>query len=213
MKKQGLFFILYSLLLLSAGFLLGQLFVFSRGIYSWETIPWNSQDYFTSSPVNGEMALLESGEGVVLDSPEREGNGTEQERIDFPSHVGNFYMDKIVLGEEALSYAQKIHGSEAPIKRVFIPYYSNMKEQVIIWVFELESLKEAIRHMERINDRLQKSQQYEEPESFFLQNVEVHYVQGMNLDNYYYRKGHVIYWVSIIAEDPIPLFLKFYDYF
>ena len=72
-------------------------------------------------------------------------------------------LDKFITGEEALEYARKIHGKDAPIQRVFISHYCSNQEQVILWLFEFSSSAEAKKHMEKVNNRIEKA--------IFLQNV------------------------------------------
>ena len=45
---------------------------------------------------------------------------------------------------------------------------------------------------------------------FFLQNVEVNYVEGLNYDNYYYCKNNIIYWITLAAKILCPV-LRFYE--
>jgi hypothetical protein len=204
-----------SLLLVGLGFLLGQYYAIARGKL-WQTskVIWSTADFPTfgsfkegdkifSSIVNDESIVQEFKEN----SPE------EEKDVQFPSKVGNLYIDKIISGKEALEHSQQIFGSEAPVKRLFIPYYSSSENQAVVWVFEMNSPVKALQYLEKINLRIEESETFHHSGSFFLQNVEVYYVKGLNFDNYYYCKDNIIYWISLIAHDPIPLFLKFYEHF
>jgi len=135
------------------------------------------------------------------------------EDIQFPFMVDGLLLDNLITGEEAMEYARKIHGEEAPLKQVFISYYCGNHEQVILWLFEFSSSEEAKKHMEKVNCQIKKSQNFTEYGSFYLQNVEVNHAKGFMQNNYYYNKERIIYWVSLFNEDPIPLFLEFYEYF
>jgi len=99
------------------------------------------------------------------------------------------------------------------VKRLFIPYYSSSENQVVVWVFEMNSSLEARQYTEKINQYIKESETCSNSGSFFLQNVEVNYVEGLNYDNYYYCKNNIIYWITLAAKDPMPLFLRFYELF
>jgi hypothetical protein len=77
----------------------------------------------------------------------------------------------------------------------------------------MNSPLEALQYTEKINMHIKESKTFQLSGSFFLQNVEVYYVKGLNFDNYYYCKNNIIYWISLAAKEPIPLFLKFYELF
>ena len=91
-----------------------------------------------------------------------------------------------------------------------MPYYSSSENQVVVWV--LKWVAEAA-DMEKINLYINESETCSNSGSFFLQNVEVNYVEGLNYDNYYYCKNNIIYWITLAAKDPMPLFLRFYELF
>jgi hypothetical protein len=203
-----------SLLLAGLGFFLGQYYAIARGKL-WQTskIVWSTADYpAINSFKEGEQLFssIINDESLVQEFREE---SLEEKDLQFPSKVGSLYIDKIVSGKEALEHSQQIFGSEAPVKRLFIPYYSSSDNQAIVWVFEMNSLVEARQYMEKINLRLKESETFQHFGSFFLQNVEIYHVKGLNLENYYYCKDHIIYWISLRACDPIPLFLKFYEHF
>jgi hypothetical protein len=209
MRHQPFFNWVLSLLLIGLGFLLGHYHALHNGF-----LPQGGA-FLTASgllPMRAEVGdytplLITAITEEISLKPEAE------ERLLFPARVGDLQMNKLISGEEAMTHAQKIHGDNAPLARVFIPYYSSKDEQVTVWIFEMASVQNAKMHMEIINERMTETQSENSFSTFSLQDVEVYYLQSGNTNNYYYRKDNVIYWISMVTSNPAPLFLRFYEYF
>lgn len=215
MHRQSLYTVVFSLLLIGLGFFLGQYYAVSKGrLWHLGKIISGANSFSAQEVLDAEVKnfsntmeekspILETGE-LLLE---------EEKGLQFPSKVGDLYIDKIVSGKEALEHSQQIFGTDAPVKRVFIPYYSNSENQAVVWVFEMNSAHEALQYMEKINLYISESKTLQDCGSFFMENVEVYYVKGLNYDNYYYYKNNFIYWISLVTSDPATLFLTFYEFF
>lgn len=206
MYRQAVKLFFLALVFMGIGFLLGRLFFPENGGMQEKKLFGNAPKYNLSAAKFDDLPFL--FEDMYVGEPPP---GLED--IQFPSMVDGLLMDKLVTGEEAMEYARKIHGEDAPIERVFISYYCGNHEQVILWLFEFSSSEEAKKHMEKVSGQIKNSHILTEYGYFYLQNVEVNYVQGLMQNNYYYNKDRIIYWVSLFNKDPIPLFLEFYEYF
>jgi hypothetical protein len=214
LHRQTWYMVAMSFLLVGIGFFLGQYYAISKGMF-WQTDGsfWSNVDhpvFYTGSDQENEFSYI-----LLLSNLEltEEPNDCIEEELQFPSKVSNLYMDKLVSGKEALDHSLQIFGSEAPINRVYIPHYSSGDNQAIVWVYEMHSSPEAHEYLNKINYRMQESKTCEQSESFFIQNIKVFYVKSLDFDNYFYRKNNIIYWFSFKSEDPIPLFLKFFEQF
>lgn len=199
-----LFFLAFIFIVI--GFLLGRFFPLANG-------KSQGKKALCMTPCSVNNLVQQSSNLVLLEGMITCESSPGVEDISFPSSVGDFFMDKLITGEEALQYANRICGDDAPIQQVFISRYSSGAEQVILWIFEFSSTTEAREHMEKVQLRINDSQICTPSSSFYLENVEINFVQGLKLDNYYYNKQNLIYWVSLLTEDPIPLFLEFYQHF
>ena len=211
MHRQIWYTVVMSFLLVGIGFFLGQYYAVSKGMF-WQAngTLWGTVDhpvFYTGSNQESEFSFLNN-----FDFTEEPSDDCNQE-LQFPSKVSNLFMDKLVSGEEAMDHSLQIFGSEAPMKRVYIPHYSNSENQAIAWVFEMNSSPEANEYLNKINYRMKESESSVQSESFFIQNIKVFYVKSMDFDNYYYRKNNIIYWFSFKSEAPIPFFLKFFEHF
>ncbi|MGI6317219.1 MAG: hypothetical protein GX263_04030 [Firmicutes bacterium] len=213
MHRQLWYTVTMSLLLIGIGFFLGEYYAISRGILNKDSRLFCSIADFPVSIADGGGNKQVTGFGSVSTAELQINSTDEHGELRFPSKVGGFYLDKVVSGKEALEHSRRIFGVEVPVENVFIPHYSRRDDQLFIWVFELDSLLEAKKCLDKVNKRIDESDTFEQVKSFFLQNVEVYYVKGLEYNNYYYRKGNIIYWFSSIIDDPIPLFLEFYEYF
>jgi len=208
-RHQPFFTWVLSLLLIGLGFLLGHYHALHNGFLPQGVALWTASGLL---PMRAEMGDFTP----MLVTAIAEEIGLKQdaeERLLFPARVGDLQMERIISGEEAISHAQKIHGDKAPLARVFIPYYSGKDEQVTVWVFRMDSAHNAKTHMEKINERMAETQNENNFSTFYMQDVQINYLQSGNTKNYYYRKGNDIYWISMVTSDPTPLFLRFYEYF
>jgi hypothetical protein len=214
LHRQLWYTVIMSLLLIGVGFFLGEYYAISRGILSENSRLFCS---FTDIPVfssdSGGRNKPALGFGSVTVAELKTKSAEKQVELGFPPRVGDFYLDRVVSGKEALEHSQKIFGAEISVENVFIPHYSSRDDQLFIWVFEMDSLLEAKECLDKVNNRIDESDTFEQVKSFFIQNVEVYYVKGLDYNNYYYRKNNTIYWFSSVIDDPIPLFLEFYEYF
>lgn len=210
MHRQNAITCILSLLLIGLGFVLGHYYASNGSLLrQGNNIAWTAPSVFWSKVETMEYSPLLTPGLMEADSLERDFKA----ELLFPARVGRLQMDKLVSGKEAMEHAQRIHGSEAPLVRVFIPYYSSNNEQVTVWVFEIETVHEAIRHMQKINERIMETQGEDGCSSFYMQDVEINHLLSANTNNYYYRKDNMIYWISLNSTNPIPLFLHFYEHF
>jgi len=215
LHRQSVYLVILSLLLVGLGFFLGQYYALAKGML-WQAtkIVWSANDSPSPGSVEKGDKLFLHISGNTTQLQELEEHSTQEAtELQFPSKVDNLYIEKIISGKEALEHSQNIFGTEAPVKRLFIPYYSSSENQVVVWVFEMNSSLEARQYTEKINLYINESETCSNSGSFFLQNVEVNYVEGLNYDNYYYCKNNIIYWITLAAKDPMPLFLRFYELF
>jgi len=211
LQRQTVCTVFMSLLLVGLGFLLGQYYAISRGML-WEAVSYSPAAPKFSADQKEEAAW---GGGDMFMGDTLVGPRIDEQTGDLqlPSRVDDLHMDKLLTGEEALEHSRKIFGAEAPIRKAFVPYYSSGDAQGIVWILKLESACKARQHVDIINSYIKESETFTPCGSFFLQNVEVHHVEGLNFNNYYYSKDNYIYWISLAAGDPVPLFLKFYEKF
>lgn len=169
-----------------------------------------------NKPITWAAPLIETGTDFSYFSSSMLGDAIKLEHGEenlFPCQVGELYLEKFASGEEALVHAYRIHGEDAPFERVFIPFYRGHGEKVTVWIFETSSNVAAKKHILKMRDRISESHEPDRLGSFFLQNVQISHLKDSNTYNYFYRKGDIIYWVSLATTDPLPLFLRFYEYF
>lgn len=215
MHRESWYVVIMSLLLIGIGFFFGQYYAVSRGML-WQTseLVCNCPDFPVLTPDRNDENES-SVPGYVSIAPKVKSHSIIEEEVEptFPSQVGAYYLDRVVSGREAMEYSQRIFGMEALVEKVFIPHYSSTDSHLVIWVFEMDAALEARICLEKINNHLEESDTFERCRSFSLQNVKVYYANGLDYNNYYYRKNNIIYWFSFTIDDPIPLFLEFYEYF
>ncbi len=207
MRRDLYFTCVLSFLLIGMGFVLGHYYAVYDGFLSKEdSLSWAAAYPLTG--VDGSSPSFTAG--MLSDAPWKQKPGEE---LLYPDRIGSLHMDKLITGEEALEHAWRIHGDDAPFKDVFIPHYSGRDEQVTIWIFEIGSRSEAVKHLRKINDRITATHDPDNRGAFYLQNVPVFHLKSNSENYYYYRKDNNIYWISLITNDPLPLFLLFYEHF
>lgn len=206
MQRDSFLYWLLCFILIGVGFVLGIYYSANGGILrQGNSISLTAPSQLTQTGTNSPLFMAR----LLIDAPWKQ---EPDEEMLFPAHVGTLQMDKLIAGSDALAYAKRIHGNDAPLESVFIPTYSNRNERVTAWVLEMHSTHEAIKHLRKINNYISK-QHPENYGSFYLQDVQVFHLQACSENSYYYRKDNTIYWVSLVTSDPIPLFLRFYEHF
>ncbi len=215
MCRQVLLGGVFALLFLLSGFFLGQHTDFTR--YNWQSLwqrlvfynPLDMEQVNQAEPNNSQPAGLD-----VSPVGEPEAVRVAGDDLSFPSYIGHFTLEKLLSGEEALELSQRIHGDEAPLTHVNVAFYRHREEQVILWVFELESLEDAASHLEKMNIRLkEEGRNGGRANSFYLKDEKIYHAQQLSMDNYYYKKDRMIFWLSLASHDPVSRFLTFYQHF
>lgn len=203
MRLGACFTWVLSVVLIGTGFGLGYFYVPGGSLFSQDkTVTWAAPSILAETP----PFIF----NMSVDLPWEQ--GTVEDAI-FPAQVEELDLKSVVSGEEALEHARQIHGDDAKFNKVYIPFYSSADKQAMIWVIEFDSAFAAKQHFKRINDRLTDAHDHDSLNPFFLQDVEVYHLQACNMYNYYYRKANHIYWVSLVTNVPLPLFLNFYEHF
>ena len=137
MHRQSVYLVILSLLLVGLGFFLGQYYALAKGML-WQAtkIVWSANDSPSPGSVEKGDKLFLHISGNTTQLQELEEHSTQEAtELQFPK-VDNLYIEKIISGKEALEHSQNIFGTEAPVKRLFIPYYSSSENQVVVWVLK-----------------------------------------------------------------------------
>lgn len=207
MRRDLLLNLSLSFILIGIGFMLGNFYAGNGGFSRQEkTLTWTAPSMLTEMGGTPPSFMA----GILLDAAWKQDATGD---IIFPTRVGALHMNKLTTGPEALEHALRIHGDDAPFDGVYIPSYSSGEEQVTVWIFEIHSVYDAIKHLKKINDHIFINHDSGNYGSFYLQDVQVFHLQVDNKNNYYYRKDNKIYWISMATNDPIPLFIRFYEHF
>lgn len=186
--------------------MLGNFYAVSGDLHQGKTLTFAAPSTSTAM----ESASPSFTTGILLDAVWKQ---EASEETIFPICVGSLHLDKLTTGPEALEHALRIHGDDAPFDGVYIPSYSGGEERVTVWIFEIHSVYDAAVHLKKINDHIYANHDPGTYGSFYLQDVQVFHLNISNENNYYYRKHNKIYWISMVTNDPIPLFLRFYEHF
>ncbi len=204
MFRQILITSLFALFFLTNGFLLGQYFDMPRDTWVF----FREKLAVIIPQQNAITAGTDESLTLELDL-----NGQKESELFFPPLVGQFSMEKLISGNQALELSNSIHGEEMPIHRVYIVHYRFREEQAILWVFDLESERDAEVLLGKINDRFEEGRDRKKVSSFYLKDDKICHVNMFDMDNYYFKKNSAIFWISLVAPDPVPRFLAFYEIF
>ena len=214
MHGQALFTLLLALLLVGTGFVLGQYYAINRGIPKL-----NSLSFFSSSqPLDRlevqEQNMAEEAQGFSsLSASVLEKDEQEEERLLVPDELVDLRLSRLVEGEEALAEGLSFMGDSEAIKNITIPYYVGGNSQVTVWIVETYSSGEAAQLLEKMDCRLRDSDVFYNHETLIFDDFLVYGIEGLNMNNYYYRKNNLVFWISIISEEPEELLSKLFPYF
>lgn len=211
LRRPLLYTVLLSILLVGLGFMLGQHHILHGGSF-WPSFEMLSRGAgFFDAPK--EEVMAEEKELGAADIELMNDTADPYPSIEVPLQVGKLSLERMLSGEEAIRLFQKIFGDKDMIQEVLIPCYTNSDEQVIVWVFSMFSPAEAEAHLEQINTRMQKSEKFNTCGSFFIDDIQIYHVQGLEMNNYYYAREEKVLWLSLVSGQPLPLFLQFYEKF
>ena len=204
MFRQILLASLFALFFLINGFLLGQYIDMPRDT-------WGLFREKLVAMIPGQNAMTAGTDEMMplkLDLSEEKGR-----ELSFPPNVGQFSLEKLISGDEALELSYSILGEEVPIHRVYIVHYRFREEQAMLWIFELENEQDAEYLIGKMDSRFEVDQNNKGFSSFYLKDDKICHVNMFDMDNYYFKKNSAILWISLVAPDPVPRFLAFYEIF
>lgn len=197
MWKHRATIIILTFLVISSGFMLGKYLVFHEGIDL-------SRIFLSAQEEKVESFRSEQTSAAAQENQ----NGI------FPRKVAGMTMERLVTGTEALQNIGRMLGADITIKRAYIPSYRNNDDQLIIWIVELSSAREAQNILEMINRQREESDAFYNYHELSYEGQEIYFTEcTAEMDHYYYSKGNWIYWVTIAADDTEPVFYEVYQKF
>ena len=209
MQRQTFLTLILSLLLVGTGFTLGQYYTITKGIPGLDALPFLSAKQEQPSELQEESQELKD---LSISNGYQQDVQRERQLI-VPEELGKLRLSRLVEGEEALKESFRFLGGSELINKVTIPYYVSGNSQVIVWIIETYTSEEAIRILERMDDRLQDSDVFYNHDTLTFEGFAVNTIEGLNMHNYYYRRGNKVFWASIMSEEPGEIILLLLQYF
>lgn len=128
----------------------------------------------------------------------------------FPKSLQGLPLAQVVSGPQAMGMINKLHGSDIAIKQGYIASYQGNQGQIMIWVSESNNSSDANQLFQIMDQKISQSEtsnQSGQPpftsrRELKINDIDVVSVQGMGMENYYYRTGARVYWVAAAGVDP-----------
>lgn len=128
--------------------------------------------------------------------------------MNFPAELRGLKLGEVITGPRAISMISKLHGTNIVINQGYIANYGDNRRQIIIWVSESGSKKEAGQLLLIMDRKISAAASspdapFTDRRVFVRNGKRVFAVEGMGMENYYYMSGNKVYWIAVAGIDPI----------
>lgn len=113
----------------------------------------------------------------------------------------------------------QLHGTNIKIKEGYIGQYDGASGQIMVWISESGSDKEASELFEIMDQKITAADNaagssgngppFSDRRPMNRGKISVVAVKGMEMENYYYKIGSKVYWLAIGGVDPVKVLDEF----
>lgn len=119
----------------------------------------------------------------------------------FPNEYRNMSRTQLITGPQAIASISKLHGTNIKISQGYQVMYQGSDKQMVLWISESPTNDDATKLLAAMNDKIGGSQAFTNFQEKTIDGQKMYFVNGMNMDNYFYQKGTRIYWVAIYGQN------------
>jgi len=125
------------------------------------------------------------------------------------NNMNHMKIIRVTTGKLASDEIFKLHGKKFPLKDAYVAEYKSDTHYLVVWASKSKTEKDAKELIEAMNKKIPLSKAFRYVNKINVDNIEVFYVIGMGMDNYYFLKGDENYWVAITGDYSLELLKKF----
>ncbi len=113
-----------------------------------------------------------------------------------PKELLGFKISNLKRGSEALMEIYHLHGTKFPLKDAFVAEYKTGDQLIIIWASRSNSNDEAKYLFSEMHKKMPSSKVFRNLKRISINSMDIYYVYGMEMDNYYFLHKDVNYWLA-----------------
>lgn len=113
-----------------------------------------------------------------------------------PRELLGFKLTNLKKGSDALVEIYQLHGTKFPLKDAFVAEYKHGEQIIIIWASKSNSGDEAKYLFNEMHRKMPNSRVFKNLKKMQINSIDVYYVYGMEMDNYYFLHKDVNYWIA-----------------
>ena len=115
-----------------------------------------------------------------------------------PQELGGLELFKVVRGDEADDFVNKMHGKKLGVKKNLIAYYGSNNSRNILYISVYEKVEEAKADLQSMAIKMAQGTAVFTPLKFDKMEDGVRFrTEGMGLIHYFYRVDNILIWWQV----------------
>lgn len=138
------------------------------------------------------------------------------EPIAFPATWGEYAKVVALDGQDALDEFDRQHKKRVPIRQGDKAWYKAEGSDFEIWIGSGKHEKDALKMLAEMTNKISIAPEkiFTKPQPVTIDGVDFFRTDGQEKVNFYYHKGHRVYWIAIQGNsDPQALVRRIYPDF
>lgn len=129
-----------------------------------------------------------------------------------PDKVNNLQLVKLIEGEEAKQYINKLHFQPVTDNENFIAFYKDLSGSAIVYLTLYPDIERALNDFQKMTKKISpENSVFTSPEFFTYRGEVIYKCLGMGMVHYVFVKNKSLYWVSEDFHLADSFFKSFYQ--
>ena len=141
----------------------------------------------------------------------------QQKPMNVPEQLGTLELVSSFEGLEALAQINELHGTDISLLNAYTAVYAHSNKKVTVWVGRSESSDAAARLTRIMADGIARGNpEFGNLQQLTIADHDIYQVEGAGGKHYFYQSevdGDTVVWLSIEADDTVPILEQTIKYF
>ena len=125
-------------------------------------------------------------------------SGCDNRKNNVPQELGGLTLFKVVKGDEADNFVNKMHGKKLDVKKNLIAYYGSENSKNVLYISVYEKNSDAKVDLQSMATKMAKGTAVFTPLKFDKMDNGVRFrTEGMGLVHYFYRVDNILIWWQV----------------
>ncbi len=135
-----------------------------------------------------------------------------QSKNPLPDKVNNLRLVKLVEGEEAKKYINKLHFQPVTEHENYIGFYEDLSGSAIVYLTLYPDKEKALNDFQKMTKKISPENSiFTSPEFFTYRSEVIYKCTGMGMLHYVFVKNKGLYWISVDFYLADSFFKNFYQ--